>query len=182
MQRARLAAFVVAGCLGGSLSAHAVGAISHTDAREVGEMSHRAIGVAPIALATLTVVLVVMALTRNLVSRRALSAILAATPVIAFALQEGFERLLSTESSPFEGGHEPGVLGIAVALLPWVLAAFLLARVAIAIVRIAAARAGAGVLLVPPTAVPELAPRAWLVRSGRHDSILDRPPRAPPYS
>lgn len=178
MRRAFVTTVVLAAGLGGSVSAHLVGALTRAGAREAGE-SHGSIGWMPVVLASGAVLLVTMLVERRITGRR-MAAWLAATPLVAFVLQEGLERLLSTESSPFEAGREPGLFGAGAALLPWILVAFLVGWAMVAVARAVASRTAAGYVLVPPPIGPEDVPPVAPVRAGRHDSILDRPPRAPP--
>lgn len=178
MPRRRVLAIAGVAAFGGSLLGHVAGAFSRPEAQEVGEMAHGS-GWLPAILATTVVVLFVLALPRR-ISRLVLTLWLAATPVLALALQEVLERLLSTGPSPFATGHEPGMLGSAGALLPWILATFLLARAVAVVARVVGARTASGLVLVPPAVGPQ---RPRIVASpdtGRYDSILDRPPRAPP--
>ena len=180
MPRRRILAIAGVAALGGSLLGHVAGAFSRPEAHEVGEVAHGS-GWLPAILATTVVVLCVLALPRS-IARVVLTVSLAATPVVAFVLQEVLERLLSTGPSPFATGHEPGMLASAGVLLPWILATFLLARAAAVVARIVGARTASGLVLVAPAVGPQ---RPRIVASpdtGRYDSILDRPPRAPPGS
>lgn len=178
MPRRRVLAIAGVAALGGSVLGHVAGAFSQPEAHEVGEAAHGS-GWLPAILATTIMVLLAVALPRR-ISRLVLTLSLAATPALAFALQELLERFLSTGPSPFATGHEPGMLGSVGALVPWILATYLMARVAAMVARVMGARTASGFVLVPPPVRP---PRPNIVASadtGRYDSILDRPPRAPP--
>jgi hypothetical protein len=107
--------------------------------------------------------------------------VVCSAPFLAFALQERLERLLSTESSPFGSGHEPGLISAAFALLPWAVAAFLVVRVFLAVARVVRTSAVTSIILVPPRVGSELAPTEVRTPRELHHPILDRPPRAPPH-
>ena len=180
MRRWLLMAIVATAGLGGSLSAHLAGALSHGAWRETAEVTHGSLGFLPAVLSVGAVVLSAMLLRRR-APARVFAVSLAASPVIAFVLQERLERLLSAESSPSGAGLEPGPFGAAVALLPWIVAALLVARAVAAIARVVVSGTGSGNIVVPPAVGPELAPVVSVVPARGHDSILDRPPRAPPH-
>lgn len=170
---------VAAAGLGGSLSAHAVGALTRSEAPDADGAGHAASGLAPVVLATAFVVLLAVWLLRRL-HGRAFAAVVCSAPFVAFALQEQLERLLSTESSPFGSGREPGVISAAIALLPWAAAVFLVVRAFVALARFARTSPVASIMPVPPAVGSELAPTEVRTPRELHDPILDRPPRAPP--
>ena len=179
MRRGLLIATAAAATLGGSLSAHLVGRLSSVEAGEArGSMPH-AVGPLPALLAVVVVVAAVIALRRTR-SRRALLVVACLAPVAGFAVQEMLERLVSVESSPFGPGKEPGIVGAIGALVPWMAAAYVLVRALAAVARAAASSLASPARIVAPIATVQIVPAERLLSVGRHDPILDRPPRAPP--
>jgi hypothetical protein len=179
MRRRILIGIVAAASLGGSLSAHLAGALTRSEAPDADGAGRAASGLVPVVLATVFVVLLVVSLSRRLPGR-AVAGLTCAAPFVAFALQERLERLLSTESSPFGSGREPGLISAAIALLPWAVAVFLVVRVFVALARVVRTSAAPSIMLVPPAVGPELAPTEVRTPRELHDPVLDRPPRAPP--
>jgi hypothetical protein len=173
-----LTGVVAAASLGGSLSAHLAGALTRSEASDADGAGHAASGLVPVVLATVFVVLLAVWLSRRWPGR-AVAGLVCAAPFVAFALQERLERLVSTESSPFGSGREPGLISAAIALLPWAVAVFLVVRVFVALARVVRTSAVTS-MLIPPAVGSELAPTEVRAPRELHDPILDRPPRAPP--
>jgi hypothetical protein len=178
MRRRIVIGIVAAASLGGSLSAHVAGALTRSEAPDTDGAGHAASGFVPVMLATAFVVLLAVWLSRRLPGRA--FAVVCAAPFVASALQEQLERLLSTESSPFGSGREPGLISAAIALLPWAVAVFVMVRVFVALARVARTSAVPSIMLVPPAVGSDLAPTEVRRPRELHDPILDRPPRAPP--
>ena len=180
MRTRRVILLASAGAIGGSFSAHLAGAITRpVEVEGLVPEVHRSAAVAP-AIVAVVLVLTAALLLRSRLKARSFAVVLAATPVVAFALQEWLERVLSAEASPFEHAREPGVLAAVAALLPWIVGAFVIARLAIAISRATASGGSRALVLVPAAVGAERAPILVPAHTGRFDSVLDRPPRAPP--
>ncbi len=179
MRRGPVIAIVTAATLGGSLSAHLVGEFAHAEAGDAHRAAFHTVGPLPTLLAGMVVVAAVVAF-RRIRSRRSLLLVTSLAPLAGFVLQELLERLTSIESSPFGPGREPGLVGAIGALLPWAVGAYLLVRALAAVVRAAASSLAPSTRIIPLVATLGVVPPERLIPAGRHDPVLDRPPRAPP--
>lgn len=178
--RGRLLMFGFVGALVGSLAPHVAGELfARTGGlSEAAESAHRSLGPGP-AIFAISATLLVVAVIRRRRFGRTLPLLLAAIPALVFGLQEWLERMLAVEASPFGPEREPTAVATMIALLPWIVAAYLLARIAFALVRAVAPRGSGAAPLISAGITPGALPVGLSGPIGQHP-LLDRPPRAPP--
>lgn len=188
MRHRLLGLAISASALGGSLAAHALGAIHAAGpvgtldpdgGHEATSALHGSSAIPTIVAVAVTMILAVLVMRVIAGRHRVVVAVLA--PFVTFAVQEWLERRAAVESSPFGVGHEPTILLAIVALATAAIGAVallrVLTRVASRIVRQLAAAAaiahvaGGGIAW---RLLPDRPPTPGI------DILLERPPRAPP--